>query len=62
MIAVFLPNSVDTEALGARLARLLPPGCIVHLRGELGTGKTTLVRGFLRAWVTGDRCAVPPIR
>lgn len=49
MIAVFLSTAEDTEALGGRLARLVPAGCIIHLRGELGTGKTTLVRGFLRA-------------
>jgi tRNA threonylcarbamoyladenosine biosynthesis protein TsaE len=49
MIAVFLPDAAATEALGARLARLVPAGCVIHLRGDLGTGKTTLVRGFLRA-------------
>ncbi len=38
-----------TEALGAELAGLLVPGDLVYLRGELGTGKTTLVRGAARA-------------
>ena len=36
------------EALGGQLAQGLVPG-IVYLEGELGTGKTTLVRGLLRA-------------
>jgi tRNA threonylcarbamoyladenosine biosynthesis protein TsaE len=36
------------ETLGARLARCADNGLMVHLKGELGTGKTTLVRGFLR--------------
>ena len=36
------------ERLGARLAALAPAACIIYLEGELGTGKTTLVRGFLR--------------
>lgn len=36
------------EALGAALARGFAPG-IVYLQGELGTGKTTLARGLLRA-------------
>jgi tRNA threonylcarbamoyladenosine biosynthesis protein TsaE len=39
----------ETEALAARLARSLSPGDVVHLRGELGTGKTTFVRGAARA-------------
>jgi tRNA threonylcarbamoyladenosine biosynthesis protein TsaE len=43
----------ETEALGGRLARSMPAGHAqmlqVWLRGELGSGKTTLVRGFLRA-------------
>lgn len=44
-----LTNSEATEALGARLATCLPPGCVVYLNGNLGAGKTTLVRGFLHA-------------
>jgi tRNA threonylcarbamoyladenosine biosynthesis protein TsaE len=42
----------DTEELGARLARARPAVrelAVVFLTGELGAGKTTLVRGFLRA-------------
>ena len=38
-----------TEALGARLAARLAPGDVVHVVGELGAGKTTLVRGACRA-------------
>jgi len=43
----------DTEACGARLAQALPlayPQWLqLQLHGELGAGKTTLARGFLRA-------------
>jgi tRNA threonylcarbamoyladenosine biosynthesis protein TsaE len=39
----------ETEALGARLAMQLRAGDIVLVRGELGAGKTTLVRGAARA-------------
>ena len=42
-----LADAAAMEALGARLARSLSAG-IVYLQGELGTGKTTLVRGLLR--------------
>jgi tRNA threonylcarbamoyladenosine biosynthesis protein TsaE len=44
-----LPDEAATLALGAALAPALVPGIVVHLRGDLGVGKTTLVRGLLRA-------------
>ena len=44
-----LPDATATEALGAALAAGVAPGRVLHLRGDLGTGKTTLVRGLLRA-------------
>lgn len=39
----------DTESLGAKLWEILPSKSLVFLNGELGAGKTTLVRGVLRA-------------
>ena len=42
-------SAAETEALGARIAARLRPGDVVLLTGEMGTGKTTLVRGALRA-------------
>ena len=44
-----LPDAAATEALGKALAAGVAPGRVLHLRGELGTGKTTVVRGVLRA-------------
>ena len=38
-----------TERAGAELARRLRPGDVVLVSGELGAGKTTFVRGALRA-------------
>jgi tRNA threonylcarbamoyladenosine biosynthesis protein TsaE len=49
MIELALASAEATENLGARLAGALPAGCIVYLCGELGAGKTTLVRGLVRA-------------
>lgn len=47
-----LADAAATERLGAMLARTVPwsaPQALsVHLHGELGAGKTTLVRGLLR--------------
>jgi tRNA threonylcarbamoyladenosine biosynthesis protein TsaE len=48
-VTVQLPREADTLDLGARLAAALRPGLLVYLSGELGAGKTTLVRGCLRA-------------
>lgn len=45
-----LAGAADTERLGMHLSSLIKPGFCVYLYGELGTGKTTLVRGLLRAW------------
>ncbi len=45
----FLEDASATEALGARLAAHLRGGMVVALSGDLGAGKTTLVRGMLRA-------------
>ena len=45
---VELHDEAATLALGADLARQSIRG-VVYLRGDLGAGKTTLVRGFLRA-------------
>ncbi len=45
----YLEDESATLAFGARLAAVLQTGSVVFLRGELGAGKTTLVRGFLRA-------------
>lgn len=45
----FAPASPEAMVgLGAELIKLLAPGDIVLLSGELGAGKTTLVRGMLQ--------------
>ena len=47
-------SAEETEAIAARLAADLRPGDVVIVSGELGSGKTTFVRGACRALgVTG---------
>jgi tRNA threonylcarbamoyladenosine biosynthesis protein TsaE len=42
-------SPAETEALGVRIAADLRPGDVVLVSGELGSGKTTLIRGACRA-------------
>ena len=52
-------SAAETEVLGARIAARLRPGDVVLLSGELGTGKTTLVRGACRALGVTDPVTSP---
>jgi len=45
---IVIPDPEAMETLGGELALAILPGMQIHLSGELGSGKTTLVRGFLR--------------
>ena len=49
----------QTEAIGRALMRLLPDGSVVALRGELGAGKTCLVRGMAAAIGTAAAVSSP---
>jgi len=42
-----LRDAAATDRLGGSLAQCLAPGMRIYLHGELGTGKTTLIRGLL---------------
>lgn len=52
-------DPAETESLGAELAHGLRDGDVVLVRGELGAGKTTLVRGAARALGVTDRVTSP---
>jgi tRNA threonylcarbamoyladenosine biosynthesis protein TsaE len=52
-------SAEETEAVGADLAARLEPGDLVTVSGELGTGKTTLVRGACRALGVDDPITSP---
>ena len=45
---IIIPNSDAMMEFGGKIADQLPQGGIVLLNGDLGAGKTTLVRGLLR--------------
>ncbi|MCU7904814.1 MAG: tRNA (adenosine(37)-N6)-threonylcarbamoyltransferase complex ATPase subunit type 1 TsaE [Candidatus Thiodiazotropha sp. (ex Epidulcina cf. delphinae)] len=48
MFEIEVEGEARQEHIGMRLALNCPPPCIVYLEGDLGAGKTTLARGFLR--------------
>jgi len=59
VLVVETSDPAETEALGAELAARLRDGDVVLVRGELGSGKTTLVRGAARALGVTDPVTSP---
>src|SRR5271169_5615416 len=48
-MATFISHSpAETESLGERWGRAAQPGLVIGLSGDLGAGKTQLVKGFAR--------------
>jgi len=52
-------SASDTERVAATLARGLRPGDVVLLAGDVGTGKTTFVRGACRALGVAEHVTSP---
>jgi tRNA threonylcarbamoyladenosine biosynthesis protein TsaE len=48
-LVLFAPAPEDTRGIGAAIGRLLGPGDLVSLTGDLGAGKTTFVQGAARS-------------
>ena len=53
-LSIELESEAATQALAARVAALARAGDAIALRGELGSGKTSFARGFIRALGRGD--------
>ncbi|RMG01931.1 MAG: tRNA (adenosine(37)-N6)-threonylcarbamoyltransferase complex ATPase subunit type 1 TsaE [Nitrospirae bacterium] len=45
---IITKGSEETEQIGEALSSVLPPGAVVCLFGDLGSGKTTLIKGIGR--------------
>lgn len=52
-------SAEQTEDIGARIAARLSPGDVVLVSGEMGAGKTTLIRGACRALGVTDQVTSP---
>ena len=55
-------SAADTEAIGARFARMLRPGDIVAFRGGMGAGKTAFTRGMASVLAPDAEVASPHLR
>ena len=58
-LSFFLADEDATCALARQLTARLKPGMVIYLRGDLGAGKTTLVRGMLNALGYSGRVKSP---
>jgi tRNA threonylcarbamoyl adenosine modification protein YjeE len=59
MIVVDLPDETATAALAARIAAVAAAADIIALKGDLGSGKTTFARAFIRACGNQDEVPSP---
>lgn len=49
MVVLDLPDETATAALAARISAVAAAGDVIALKGDLGTGKTSFARAFIRA-------------
>ena len=59
MAKLITHNQTETKEVGHKLAALLPNGSVVLLKGDLGAGKTTLVRGVAEALGITEKITSP---
>jgi len=58
-MSVFLKDEQATLAFGQMLAKLCPAGFNIYLYGDLGAGKTTLVRGLIQTLLPETKIKSP---
>ena len=59
-MATFISNNpAETEAIGQRFARDVDAGSVLALKGELGSGKTQLVKGLVAGLGSGAAVTSP---
>lgn len=56
---LYLKDESETQRLGEKLAAIARPGDVLLLEGQLGAGKSSLARAFIRALMGDPRLAVP---
>ncbi len=58
-MSIFLEDEQATIAFGQLLAKYCPAGLNIYLYGDLGAGKTTLVRGFIQSFLPNAKVKSP---
>ena len=58
-MSIFLEDEKATIALGEALAKYCPSGLNIYLYGDLGAGKTTLVRGLIQSFLPHAKVKSP---
>ena len=59
MINIYLENESKTRELGYKLGKLLKPGSVICLVGDLGAGKTTMTQSLAQALEVDDYITSP---
>ena len=60
MIVIELPDEAATAALAAHIAALARPSDVIALKGELGVGKTSFARAFIRSRARNEEVVPSP--
>ena len=58
-MSIFLADENATTAFGQALAKYCPAGLNIYLFGDLGAGKTTLVRGMIQSFLAETKVKSP---